>query len=177
MTDTPRVRPRSVSVKRPSADDRAALQAGRLESPNVRRLPLTRAECIDSPRPCLYVTCRYNLFLDVTCKAGAIKLNFPDRAPDEMPPEASCVLDLAARGPMTCEETARAMNLTRERARQIEQRALEKLRATPDNAALAEYADEPPAQPEGQIEPGESLPDILAPYCVGQFFGYGEPIE
>ena len=38
----------------------------------------TRAECVEGPRPCPYVSCKYHLYLDVQHRTGAIKLNFPD---------------------------------------------------------------------------------------------------
>ena len=40
--------------------------------------PHTRAECINAERPCTWVACKYNLYLDVNPQTGSIKLNFPD---------------------------------------------------------------------------------------------------
>jgi hypothetical protein len=88
--------------------------------------PLTRADCAEGERPCPFVACRHNLFLDVSPK-GAIKLNFPDREPDEM--LCSCALDVAERGGTTLDEVGVLMNVTRERARQIELEALPRLRS------------------------------------------------
>lgn len=84
-----------------------------------RRLPLVRADCAGGERPCPFVTCRYHLWLDVT-KRGNVVFNFPDLEPGDLEP--SCALDvLEERGALTLEETARALNLTRERVRQIEE--------------------------------------------------------
>ena len=78
-------------------------------------------------RPCSYVTCKYNLYLDVSY-GGSVKLNFPDIEPDQM--EFSCALDVADSGDSTCEFTGFVLNVTRERARQIEIDALLKLKRT-----------------------------------------------
>src|SRR5690242_13789988 len=80
--------------------------------------PKTRAECINSPRPCLFVSCKHNLYLDVNPETGSIKLNFPDKEIWELP--YTCALDVADRGGITLEEVGTIMNLTRERIRQVE---------------------------------------------------------
>jgi hypothetical protein len=90
--------------------------------------PKTREACRDGPRPCLFVACRFHLYLDVNEATGSIKLNFPDLEPWQLP--HSCALDLAERGGMTLEEIGRALNLTRERTRQLERGALSKLSTT-----------------------------------------------
>lgn len=87
--------------------------------------PTTRADCERVERPCPYVLCRYNLYLDVIPRTGSIKLNFPDLEPSEM--EVSCVLDVAELGGLTLMEAGDCMNITRERARQLEEIAYEKL--------------------------------------------------
>jgi hypothetical protein len=89
--------------------------------------PRTRADCEDGPRPCPYVGCKWNLYLDVNPKTGSIKLNFPDREPWEMPPDASCVLDVAEQRE-TLEAVGEMLNLTRERIRQITSRLDRRLR-------------------------------------------------
>lgn len=90
--------------------------------------PRTRAECFDVPRPCPYVGCRYNMYLDVG-KKGAIKLNFPDLEPWEMPAAGSCALDAAAQGPHRLEKVGELMNVVRERIRQIQAKAEQKISA------------------------------------------------
>lgn len=79
--------------------------------------PQTRADCSEVPRPCPYVSCRYNLYLDVTYN-GSIQFNFPDREPHEM--AESCALDAADNGGMTLNEIGDRLDITRERVRQIE---------------------------------------------------------
>lgn len=94
--------------------------------------PRTRAECIDGPRPCPWVGCRYNLHLDVT-PAGSLRLNFPGVEPEEMPPTGSCALDLADAGPRDDYAVGERLNVVRERVRQIVVEALGKLAAAHGN--------------------------------------------
>ena len=89
------------------------------ESDHAR--PRTRGECIDGARPCPFVGCRYNLFLDVT-PSGSIKLNYPTLEPWEL--AESCALDVADRGEHTLEAVGLLLNLTRERIRQVMSSAL-----------------------------------------------------
>jgi len=96
--------------------------------------PKTRGDCARVPRPCPYIACKYSLYLD-TSDTGSIILNFPHLDPGEMPAEQSCALDLADRGAMTLEDIAVVTNLTRERIRQIELRALVR-RARPAAVAM-----------------------------------------
>ncbi|MCC7111452.1 MAG: hypothetical protein IT382_19310, partial [Deltaproteobacteria bacterium] len=57
---------------------------------------------------------------------GAMKLNFPHLQPWEL--AESCALDIAERGGMSLEELGALLNVTRERARQIELAAIGKLK-------------------------------------------------
>ncbi|MBM4394109.1 MAG: DNA-binding protein [Deltaproteobacteria bacterium] len=90
--------------------------------------PKRRSDCQGGPRPCPWVSCKYHLYLDINPRTGSIKLNFPDVKPWEM--TDSCVLDIADRGPVTLEDVGRIMNLTRERIRQLEASASERIRST-----------------------------------------------
>src|SRR5262249_3741583 len=70
------VRARTISVKRMTKRE---LEIGRMLYPETDYYkPRARAECVDGPRPCPYVSCQHHLFLDVAARTGAIKLNFPD---------------------------------------------------------------------------------------------------
>jgi len=134
------VRARTISVKRMTKRE---LEVGRLLYPETDYYkPKTRSQCIDGPRPCPYVSCKHHLFLDVSAKTGAIKLNFPDLDLWEM--GESCALDVADRGGTTLEDVGAIMNLTRERIRQVEVRALAKLEALNDMNSLRDYVDEGP---------------------------------
>ncbi len=134
------VRARTISVKRMTKRE---LEVGRLLYPETDYYkPKARSQCIDGPRPCPYVSCSHHLFLDVSSKTGAIKLNFPDLDLWEM--GESCALDVADRGGTTLEDVGAIMNLTRERIRQVEVRALAKLEALNDMNSLRDYVEEGP---------------------------------
>lgn len=87
--------------------------------------PQTRDECANVPRPCLFISCRYNLYLDVS-EDGKVRFNFPDREPHEM--VASCALDLANDGPRTLDIVGALLGMSKERARQLEATGLEKVK-------------------------------------------------
>lgn len=134
------VRARTISVKRMTKRE---LEIGRLLYPeNDYWKPRTRAQCAEGPRPCPFVSCKHHLFVDVSAKTGAIKLNFPDLDVWEM--NESCALDVADRGGTTLEDVGAIMNLTRERIRQVEVKALAKLEALRQMMALRDFIDEGP---------------------------------
>jgi Sigma-70, region 4 len=119
------------------------LEMGRILFPEHEHpQPRTRGECVNGPRPCPYVSCKHHLFLDVSARTGAIKLNFPDLEVETM--NHSCALDVADRGGTTLEEVGAIMNLTRERIRQLEVKALAKLTALRDMESLRDFVDEGP---------------------------------
>ncbi len=89
--------------------------------------PRSRAECAGAQRPCMFISCKHHLYLDVNPSTGSIKLNFPDKEVWEL--DETCALDVADRGGITLEEVGTIMNLPRERIRQVETRGLLKLRA------------------------------------------------
>lgn len=135
------VRARTISVKRMTKRE---LELGRMLYPDVEDVvkPKTRAECLEGERPCPFVSCKHHLYLDVSARTGAIKLNFPDLEVWEM--TETCALDVADRGGTTLEEVGAIMNLTRERIRQVEVKGLAKLQALKDMNALRDYVDEGP---------------------------------
>jgi len=134
------IRARTISVKRMTKRE---LEIGRLLYPETDYWkPRTRAECLDGPRPCPFVSCKHHLYIDVSPRTGAIKLNFPDLEVWDM--GESCALDVADRGGTTLEDVGAIMNLTRERIRQVEVKALAKLEALRDMMALRDYVDEGP---------------------------------
>lgn len=143
------VRARTVSVKRMTKRE---TEIGRILYPEpVLDRPRTRAECESAPRPCPYAGCQYHLFLDVSPKTGSIKFNFPDLEIWDL--AESCALDVADRGGETLEAVGAIVNVTRERVRQVEVRALARLEAVQDMWRLA--------QEDERIPRGaRSLPDI-----------------
>jgi hypothetical protein len=135
------VRARTISVKRMTKRE---LELGRMLYPDVEDVqkPVTREECGNAERPCPFVSCKHHLYLDVSARTGAIKLNFPDLEVWEM--NETCALDVADRGGTTLEEVGAIMNLTRERIRQVEVKGLAKLQSLSDMNALRDYVDEGP---------------------------------
>lgn len=115
------MRSRTIGGRYTGAERRAAALT---VYPDVER-PQVRGDCEDSPRPCPFVSCAHHLYLDVSA-GGGVKLNFPHLEVDEM--EETCALDVADRGGETLERVGQLYNVTRERVRQIEQRACEKIR-------------------------------------------------
>jgi Sigma-70, region 4 len=168
------IRARTISVKRMTKRE---LEIGRMLYPETDYYkPNTRAECIDGPRPCPYVSCQHHLFLDVSARTGAIKLNFPDLEVWDM--NESCALDVADRGGTTLEDVGAIMNLTRERIRQVEVKALAKLHALDDMMDLRDYIDEGPVgkrrlpvivapvdddEDEEEVTPAEDADPVVAP--------------
>ncbi len=135
------IRARTISVKRMTKRE---LELGRMLYPEVEEIehPTVRNDCVGGERPCPFVSCKHHLYLDVSARTGAIKLNFPDLEVWEM--AETCALDVADRGGTTLEEVGAIMNLTRERIRQVEVKGLAKLAALRDMTTLRDYVDEGP---------------------------------
>jgi hypothetical protein len=106
----------------------AAERATALEEGIAR--PLTRGDCAEALRPCPHVACRHHLYLDVNPDTGTIKLNFPELEVWEL--TDSCALDVAERGPTSLDDISLLLNVTRERVRQIETQAMNKLGSVED---------------------------------------------
>lgn len=119
-------RSQTLSTRRMAREHRKMKARGELEMACHIGHPTSRSQCVNMPRPCLYVSCRHHLYLDVNEETGSIKFNFPDKEVWEL--EETCALDVADRGGITLEEVGSIMNLTRERIRQLELSGLEKLK-------------------------------------------------
>ena len=135
------VRARTISVKRMGKRE---LELGRMLYPDLddAEKPQKRSDCAEAVGPCPFVSCKHHLYLDVSARTGAIKLNFPDLEVWEM--TDTCALTVADRGGATLEEVGAIMNLTRERIRQVEVKGLAKLEALSDVFALRDFVDEGP---------------------------------
>lgn len=81
--------------------------------------PRTRGDCIDGPRPCPWISCYFHIWTIQGAKRAACPLDLPE----------TCVLDLADRNGMTLAAISRAIRVSTERVRQIQDRALAKLMA------------------------------------------------
>ena len=116
---------RTLSQKQMLRDRRRMIAAGEWVEPEEYERPADREDCRFGARPCLYVACRFHLYLDVNPRTGSIKFNFHEL-------EETCALDVAERGGITLEEVGGLMNLTRERVRQLEAEALDDLASIVD---------------------------------------------
>lgn len=87
-------------------------------------------QAVAHSRPCLFVGCHHSLYLDVHPVTGEVKQNFEYLEPDQM--HDSCVLDVVEEqgGETTLDIVGAALNVTRERARQIESYCLKALGRT-----------------------------------------------
>jgi hypothetical protein len=135
-----RRRARTLSRKQMAREHRKMRARGELLEVVEYWRPKNRSDCLRMERPCLYVSCRHHLYLDVNPETGSVKLNFPDKEVWEL--DDSCALDVADRGGITLEDVGAIMNLTRERIRQVEVRGLEKLKSVPEEmGGLDAYLD------------------------------------
>lgn len=145
-------RSRTVSIKRISMRfiERETKELDALNAVDpLPEKPRTLGEChargLGTPEnPCAYLSCKWNLALDVDLRTGSIKMNFPEAedhgAVDVREIGETCSLRVADRDGLTLEEVGAIMNLTRERVRQIETKGLERIAAL---AALAAMQDDP----------------------------------
>jgi hypothetical protein len=102
---------------------------------SVRQLPLTRGECVDGIRPCPFVSCKHHLYLEAKAATGSIRINSGGVPPWRM--ATTCSLDVADAGGTTVENIGNLLNISRERVRQIELEAVEKMRKAP--VMVSEY--------------------------------------
>ena len=99
--------------------------------PTVHWRPRSRGECGES-RPCPYVGCHHHLAIEVTQYGGIYQVGTFDAMTSEpalgSAPHPSCSLDVADDGGVTLDEIGTILGLSRERIRQIELGALQKIR-------------------------------------------------
>lgn len=145
-----RVRHRERSARKRAVGPRSSLRYSKRELEIEKAMnadlehiqrPKTRGECAGIERPCPFVSCRYHLYLEAS-KSGAIRFNFPDIEVDQM--TESCVLDVADRQGEQVEKIAELMNLTRERIRQLEVAAFEKMKTMGIVGEIRALVDEGP---------------------------------
>ena len=146
-----RRRSKTIARKQMLRERRRMIAQGSLPEVLDYERPGTREQCRQARRPCLYVSCRYHLYLDVNPITGSIKLNFPDLDVKDL--EETCALDVAERGGITLEEVGDIMNLTRERIRQVEVSGLDKLRS--GDADLVTFLDGKELMIGGQTPAGQ----------------------
>ncbi len=144
-----RRRSKTMSRREMMREQRRMMSRGEILEQIEYDRPLSRSECKNGPRPCLYISCKHNLYLDVNTVTGSIKFNFPDKDIHEL--RETCALDVAERGGITLEEVGEILNLTRERVRQLEMSALEKIRQAGEDVGLVAFEGWDP----DRTDPGE----------------------
>lgn len=126
-----KLRNRVISASRVSQEELNKIKAETnyptADEADIKR-PKYRSEC-GTERPCPFVSCRCHLYLDVN-RSGGIILNTVGMEPWEM--KHSCALDLADNGTYTLAYISQLFGLTRERIRQIEVKALKKIKRLKD---------------------------------------------
>jgi hypothetical protein len=159
------VRACTISIKRMTQREVDSMRRTAPE-PGTSR-PAFRLDCAEGPRPCPFVSCKYHLYLDVSPRTGSIKVNFPDLEVWDMP--YSCALDVADTGGATLEDVGSIMNLTRERIRQLEVKALTRLEALADMNELRElcgFSSRPRLRP---VRGYDVDPEPPEPTCEDDF--------
>jgi len=126
---------RHVIVGSDSEVSRTKLALGEIRSPKqtgtcdwVER-PTSREECPEGNDPCPFIGCRYHLAIDEATIGEALAAK-PKLASGFILIDRNCALKFVDSHPggATLEEVGEELLLTRERVRQIEVKALEKLR-------------------------------------------------
>ena len=147
-------RKRGHTVKRLTKDE---LRIGALLWPERAKLPVNRGACCSMPRPCPFVRCRYHLYTDVNENTGSIKFNYGEGI-EPWDLKESCTLDVADQGGRTLAQVAETLNVTRERVRQIEARALMKLVESDDARELLDAMRDMPVEVSiGQLYEAEAF--------------------
>lgn len=117
-------RPRKQKYEYRSEMKKNLIENSFLEIDHVR--PRTRADCRKIPRPCPFVGCKYNTFLDVS-HAGSIVFNGCSD-PLEADSGTSCVLDIIENETeIEITEISKIMSIARERVHQILRKSLKKI--------------------------------------------------
>lgn len=125
---------RLVQVKKLTRNEREELAHIETEIADIKR-PLTRRDCASVPRPCPFVSCRWHLYLSVT-HVGSLKMHYPGKEVESL--STSCALDEIEQGAKTLSEVGNFFGLTRERIRQVEDKALNRLRQRIDGSPIKE---------------------------------------
>lgn len=126
MACRPKVPPSETGRELVRASRRAARRGIVPDPPHWR--PAVRGDCGAVDRPCPYVSCRYNLTLDVMGGGGIVWRRPEVGDPNDLP-ESNCALDHAERGGMKLEDVGRQMGVTHQRIVMEEMDALARLKA------------------------------------------------
>lgn len=96
--------------------------------------PVTRGDCEGGFRPCPYVSCKYNLALEVVGDRGdrirlAVDMETDQGFEKFLALPHTCALDVASQEGATLEDIAKAMSVTREGVRLLERGAYDSMKA------------------------------------------------
>jgi hypothetical protein len=99
----------------------------------LQERPQTRGDCLNSPRPCPWVGCKYHNAINVNPDTGSIGLTTAGVAEGDLSGLVdTCALDVADRGGVPLDHVGQVLGISRERVRQIEDRAIESLEKRKD---------------------------------------------
>lgn len=132
--------------------------------PIVQQRPRTRGDCENGPRPCPWVSCKHHLalgygkVLTANGSAAAHVEKSVEQLADLVDADGlydmphTCALDVADRGGASLDDMRAAMNLTRERMRQIVEKAIWKLqkRTNRERKLIVELGDGTPVPTPGE---------------------------
>jgi len=93
-----------------------------------RERPRVRGDCIDGPRPCPWISCRYHLGVDVKASGGIVVNYGGPNGPTGDGKQPTCALDEADRKDLTLDAIGNMLGITREAVRHIEVAAIRKLK-------------------------------------------------
>jgi hypothetical protein len=133
------VRPRTLRAIHVTQQERKIMRLAVIGADLELSRPRTRGDCVEGIRPCPFIGCKFHLYSDVHPVTGNLKLNFPDLEPSDL--AESCALDVAERGGESLERVAELINVTRERVRQIEVVAKDKMRSASLEATLQAHTE------------------------------------
>ena len=97
-------------------EQQIATETTRRKLPLIVSRPRSRADCIDGPRPCPWVSCRYHLHLDLVSRGRQDELL--ENPSFEWGGE-SCALDVAERGPLTSREIAPLIGMSQSGCKEL----------------------------------------------------------